>query len=54
MRYAIIQGGIVVNVVVASAEFATEMGWILAPTAAPGDLYNAETGEFTRPAPDAD
>ena len=49
MRYAIIESGVVVNVAIADADFAQKMGWILALDAAPGDLYNAETGEFARP-----
>lgn len=49
MRYAIIEGGVVTNVVVSSAEYAAKNGWVLAELAGPGWLYNAETKEFSPP-----
>jgi hypothetical protein len=48
MRYAIIENGMVVNVVVASAEIATQSGWIECPSAGPGCTY--ADGVFTEPA----
>lgn len=48
-RYAIIQDGIVLNVIEADAAFAQSIGAVLAETASPGDLY--ADGEFTRPEP---
>ena len=47
-RYAIIENGLVVNVVVASAEIATQSGWIDCPVAGPGWTY--ADGVFTAPA----
>ena len=50
MRYAIIQGGIVVNVVLAEPEFAAEQGWIAAPDeVSTGWLYDGST--FSPPPP---
>ncbi len=46
-RYAIIQDGIVLNVIESDAAFAQSIGAVLAETASPGDLY--ANGEFTRP-----
>lgn len=50
-RYAIVQGGVVVNVIEADAGFAGTVGGIASETASPGDLYSG--GVFTRPAPPA-
>jgi len=48
-RYAIIEGGKVVNVAVAEPEFAAEQGWIEAPAeVGPGFLFD---GEAFMPAP---
>ena len=47
-RYAIIENGLVVNVVVADAEFAAEQGWVECPDAGPGWTYAG--GVFTAPA----
>lgn len=47
-RYAIVQGGVVVNVIEADADFAASVGGIASETASPGDLYAG--GVFT-PAP---
>ena len=41
-RYAVIDGGVVVNVVEADQEFAQSNGWVEAPTAAIGDLWDGE------------
>lgn len=49
MRYAIIENGVVVNVVVADVEFASQQGWIECPEAGPGWLYDGQT--FTAPPP---
>ena len=52
-RYAVIDGGVVVNVVEADQEFAQSNGWVEAPTAAIGDLWDGES--FAPPAePGAD
>ena len=48
-RYAIIENGLVANVVVADAEFATQNGWIACPDAGPGWKYDGTT--FTEPDP---
>ena len=48
MKYAIIQNGVVANVVVADAEFASQNGWIECPTAGPGWTY--ADGVFAEPA----
>jgi len=48
-RYAIIENGLVTNVVLADAEFAAEQGWIECPTAGPGWKYDGTT--FTEPDP---
>lgn len=48
-RYAIVQGGVVVNVIEADAEFAAAVGGIASETASPGDTYSG--GVFTRPDP---
>jgi hypothetical protein len=46
-RYAIIENGLVANVVVADAEFAAQNGWIACPDAGPGWTY--ADGVFTAP-----
>ena len=49
-NYAIIETGVVANVVIADAEFAEEQGWIIAPSGvAIGWAY--EDGAFSEPAP---
>jgi len=47
-RYAIIENGLVVNVVVADVEFAAEQGWVECPDAGPGWTYAG--GVFIAPA----
>jgi hypothetical protein len=47
MRYAIIENGVAVNVVVADAQIAAENGWIACPDAGPGWTY--ANGVFTAP-----
>ena len=47
MRYAIIENGTVVNVVIATAQFAAANGWIECPDAGPGWTY--ANGVFTAP-----
>lgn len=47
MRYAIIENGVVTNVVVAEADYAAEQGWIECPNAGLGWLYDGQT--FTAP-----
>jgi glyoxylate carboligase len=47
MRYAIIENGTVVNVVIATAQFAAENDWIECPDAGPGWTY--ANGVFTAP-----
>jgi hypothetical protein len=46
-RYAIIEDGIVANVVVADAEYAAQQGWVECPDAGPKWLY--ADGVFTKP-----
>jgi len=46
-RYAIIEDGVVVNVVVADAEYAAQQGWVECPDAGPKWLY--ADGVFTKP-----
>jgi hypothetical protein len=46
-RFAIIENGTVVNVVVADAEIASANGWIACPDAGPGWTY--ADGVFTAP-----
>lgn len=48
-RYAIIEGGIVANVVEAEADFASAQGWIPAQNAGPGWLYDGQA--FSEPPP---
>jgi hypothetical protein len=47
MRYAIIENGTVVNVVVANAQIAKQSGWVECPVAGPGWTY--ADGVFTAP-----
>ena len=46
-RYAIIEDGVVANVVVADAEYAAQQGWIECPDAGQKWLY--ADGVFTKP-----
>lgn len=46
-RYAVIENGVVANVVVADAEFAASQGWVACPHASPGWLYT--NGVFSEP-----
>ena len=46
-RYAIIENGVAVNVVVADAQLAAENGWIECPDAGPG--WTNDDGVFTAP-----
>jgi hypothetical protein len=46
-RYAIIENGVAVNVVVADAEIASANGWVDCPVAGPGWTY--VDGVFTAP-----
>lgn len=48
-RYAIIENGLVANVVVADAELAAQNGWIACPNAGPGWKYDGTN--FTAPDP---
>lgn len=48
-RYAIIENGVVANVVVAEPEYAAKQGWVECPEAGPGWLYDGQT--FTAPPP---
>ena len=49
MRYAIIEDGVVKNVVVADADFAAQQGWVECPEAGPGWTY--ENGVFVAAPP---
>ena len=49
MKYAIIENTLVVNIVVADAEFAQAQGWIDATWASIGDTWDG--AEFIKPAP---
>ena len=49
MRYAIIENGLVSNVVMADAEFAAQNGWIACPDAGPNWKYDGIS--FTEPDP---
>jgi len=52
MRAAILnEENLVTNVVLADEDTASQNGWILSETAAIGDTYDPETGEFTSPEP---
>lgn len=46
-RYAIIENGVAVNVVIADAEYAVQQGWVECPDAGPGWTY--ADGVFTAP-----
>ena len=46
-RFAIIENGVAVNVVIADAELASQNGWIVCPDAGPGWTY--ADGVFTEP-----
>lgn len=46
-RYAIIENGVAVNVVIADAEYAAQQGWVACPDAGPGWTY--ADGVFTAP-----
>lgn len=46
-RFAIIENGLVTNVVVADAEIASTNGWVACPVAGPGWTYT--DGVFTAP-----
>ena len=48
-RYAILQDGIVTNVIEADESFASSIGAIPSETASPGDTYS--NGQFSRPTP---
>ena len=48
-RYAIIENGVVANVVLAEPEYAAQQGWIECPNAGPKWLY--ADGLFTKPEP---
>lgn len=50
-RYAIVEAGVVVNVIEADEEFAATLDGIASDTAAPGDTWDGQT--FSRPAPPA-
>jgi len=54
MKYAIVENGIITNVVESEADFATEMGWIAFPEfvddKAVGVGWFYENGVFTAPA----
>lgn len=49
MKYAIIQDGVVVNIAVASPEFASQQGWVEAGDAGIGYLWDGQS--FTPPPP---
>lgn len=49
MRYAIIEDGVVKNVVLADAELAAQNGWVECPQAGPGWKY--ENGVFVAAPP---
>ena len=49
MKYAIIENGVVANVVVAEADYAAEQGWIECDAIGPGWKYDGST--FTAPDP---
>ena len=48
-KYAIIENGVVTNVVLADTEYAAEQGWVECPNAGPKWLY--ADGVFTKPDP---
>lgn len=49
MKYAIIENGVVTNVVVAEADYAAQQGWIECNAIGPGWKYDGST--FTEPDP---
>jgi hypothetical protein len=49
MKYAIIENGVVANVVLADAELASQNGWVECQTAGPGWKYDGLT--FIEPDP---
>jgi hypothetical protein len=49
MKYAIIENGVVTNVVVAEADYAAQQGWIECNAVNPGWKYDGTT--FTEPDP---
>lgn len=46
-RYAIVENGVVVNVVLADDEFASQQEWIPCPQAGPG--WDYQNGQFIAP-----
>jgi hypothetical protein len=46
-RYAIIENGLVVNVILANEDFAKQQGWVECPIGGPGWTY--ANGVFTEP-----
>ena len=48
-RYAIIENGVAVNVVIADAELAAQNGWVACPDGGPGWKYDGTN--FTAPDP---
>ena len=51
-RFAIIEGGVVTNIVEAEADYAATQGWVDASSANFGDSYS--NGQFTKSAPVVD
>lgn len=49
IRCAVIEGGIVTNIIIAAEDFAAEQGWPPAGAARVGDIYNAQAGTFSAP-----
>ncbi len=47
MQAAIIENGVVINVVVSDADYAVQQGWIISDVAQIGDLWDGEI--FTSP-----
>lgn len=48
-RYAIIKGGVAVNITEAEADYAQVKGWVLAPTAHIGDAWDGATWHTPEP-----
>lgn len=48
-RYAIIEGGVAVNITEAEADYADAKGWVLAPTAHIGDAWDGATWHTPEP-----
>ena len=48
-RYAIIEGGVAVNITEAEADYAEGKGWVLAPTARIGDLWDGSAWHTPEP-----